>query len=364
MIEHPRSLVLDDAHRELGARMAPFAGYSMPIRYSSIKDEHMAVRQQLGIFDVSHMGEVDVVGPDAVRVVDSIVTNDVSALEIGQAMYTVMCHEDGGVVDDLIVYKLAEDRVFICVNAANRAKDFAHITAHASGDVTITDRGDEFVQLAIQGPRATEALAGLTEHDLSSISFFRCADIELAGAPMLAARTGYTGEDGFELYIPAEHGPEVFAKIMAAGEPFGITPCGLGARDTLRLEAKLHLYGQELSDTINPIEAGLSWVVKLDKETPFLGQEALRQIKAEGPTRRLRGFVCEGRAIPRTGCDVYVGDEVVGTITSGSRSYMLDTTIALGFVDIAHTKAASVEIDVRGRRTTATLTTKPFYKNT
>ncbi len=364
MSDETRALPLATRHADLGARFAPFAGFSMPMRYSSIKEEHLAVRRALGLFDVSHMGEIEVVGADAVSLVDSVVTNDCSALDIGQAMYTVMCHPDGNVVDDLIVYKLAEDRVFICVNASNRAKDLAHILEHSRGDATITDRGDDFVQLAIQGPLAAQVLDTLTDHDLSSITFFRCAEITLAGAPVLAARTGYTGEDGFELYIPVEHGEQVFDAVSAAGAPHGLLPIGLGARDTLRLEARLHLYGNELSDSINPIEAGLSWVVKLDKSTPFVGQDALRSIKSAGPGRRLRGFHCEGRAIPRPGCSIYAGDEVVGVITSGSLSYMLDTPVALGYVDIEHVKSESLEIDVRGRRVTGRLTTKPFYKTT
>ncbi len=364
MSDETRALTLAHRHVELGARFAPFAGFSMPMRYSSIKAEHLAVRKTAGLFDVSHMGEIDVVGDGAVALVDSVVTNDVSALEIGQAMYTVMCHPDGNVVDDLIVYKLAEDRVFICVNASNRAKDYAHIVEHAVGEASVTDRGDEFVQLAVQGPLATAILDPLTDYDLASLGFFRCAEITFAGAPVLIAATGYTGEHGFELYIPVEHGEAVFDSIMEAGAPHGLLPIGLGARDTLRLEARLHLYGNELSDSINPIEAGLSWVVKLDKSTPFVGQDALRSIKADGPTRRLRGFVCEGRAIPRPGCVVYAGDEPVGEITSGSLSYMLDTPVALGYVGIAHVKSESLEIDVRGRRVTGRLTTKPFYKTT
>jgi aminomethyltransferase len=364
MSDEIRALPLASRHADLGARFAPFAGFSMPMRYSSIKEEHLAVRHAAGLFDVSHMGEIEVVGADAVALVDSVVTNDLSALDVGQAMYTVMCHPDGNVVDDLIVYKLSPERVFICVNASNRAKDYAYIVEHAVGEATVTDRGDEFVQLAVQGPLAAEILAPLTDHDLSSLGFFRCAEITLAGAPVLIAATGYTGEHGFELYVPVAHGEAVFDAVVTEGTPRGMLPIGLGARDTLRLEARLHLYGNELSDTINPFEAGLSWVVKLDKPTPFVGQDALRAIKASGPTRRLRGFVCEGRAIPRPGCVVYAGDEPVGEITSGSLSYMLDTPVALGYVDIAHANAESLEIDVRGRRVTGRLTTKPFYKNT
>jgi aminomethyltransferase len=356
-----RRIPLEGRHIELGAKMVPFAGFLMPLQYTGIKDEHLAVRERAGLFDVSHMGEVVIRGPEAIAVVDGLVTNDASKLVDGQAMYTVMCREDGGIVDDLIVYRLAEDHVMICVNAANRDKDFAHMVAHARGDATVVDEGDRYVQLAIQGPMAQTILGRITDIDLGALGAFRCQQGKVAGVDTLIARTGYTGEDGFELYVPTEGGPTVFDALMACSSRDELVLCGLGCRDTLRLEARLHLYGQEMDETIDPFEAGLSWVVKLDKQTPFVGQSALQRIKAEGVKRRLRGLVIEGRGIIRPGYDIFVGERRVGHVTSGTYSPTLEHSIGLGYIDIDHADLPHVEVDVRGRRLEATVTKKPFY---
>ena len=348
-------------HEELGGSMVDFPGFRMPVQYDGIKQEHHAVRTNVGLFDVSHMGEVEVRGADAIEVVDSLMTNDASSLDNGQAMYTVMCRPDGGIVDDMVVYRLADDHLMICVNAANRDKDFAFMKEHARGDAELVDRGDEYVQLALQGPKAEALLQEITDNDLSEITFFRAAHGDVAGVETLVARTGYTGEDGFELYIPADEGETVFDAILQAGESYDLQMCGLGARDTLRLEAKLHLYGQDIDETTNPYEAGLSWVVKLDKETDFVGREALADIKEQGVSRRLRGLVLQGRGVIRPGYEIYADDEQVGEVTSGTFSPTLEESIGLGYIEVDHANDEVVDLDIRGRRVAATVTKKPFY---
>lgn len=362
MSDELKRVPLDARHRELGAKMVPFAGFHMPLQYTGIKEEHLAVRNGVGLFDVSHMGEVEFRGADAVKAVNRLVTNDLEPIAIGQAMYTAMCHEDGGIVDDLIVYKLAEDHVLACVNAANRDKDFGHMQAHLiDGEVTMEDTGDQWAQLALQGPKAPAMLATLTEMDLDSIATYHCAWGEVAGERCLVARTGYTGEDGFELYIPAESAGAVFDAIVAAGADWDLAMAGLGCRDTLRLESKYLLYGNDMNDATNPVEAGLNWVVKLGREPSFVGEEAIAAIKEAGPKRRLRGFVLEGRGVLRPGFTVIVDGEPVGELTSGSYGPTLEKSIGLGYVDVEAADATDVEIEVRGKRVAATMTKKPFY---
>ncbi len=357
-----RKLPLAERHVAHGARMVPFAGFEMPMQYEGIKEEHLAVRHRVGLFDVSHMGEVEITGPDAIAAVDGLVTNHVALLEDGQALYTVMCHEHGGIVDDLIVYRLSDEHLLLCVNASNRDKDLAHIKAYITGDVHVEDRGDAYAQLALQGPQAQATLSALTSHDLATLRPFRFASMEVAGVTMLVARTGYTGEDGFELYLPAERAVEVFDALVEAGKPYSMALCGLGCRDTLRLEARLPLYGQDLSDETNPLEAGLGWVVKLDKPGDFVGKAALLQIKADGVTRRLRGLIVQGKGVIRAGCPILEGDLIIGQVTSGTYSISLEQSIGLGYIDVAHLDADEVQIEVRQRHLPATLTTKPFYK--
>lgn len=364
MADELKHVPLEERHVALGAKMVPFAGFLMPLQYTGIKEEHHAVRQRVGLFDVSHMGEVEIRGEDAVEVADYLVTHDVSKLVDGQALYTVMCNEQGGIVDDLLVYRLAEDHILLCVNAANRDKDFAHITTHARGEASIEDTGDDWAQLALQGPRAVALLAELTPAPLDEIAYFRARFGEVAGVRCLISRTGYTGEDGFELYIPAGQAAQVFDAIVEAGEVFELAMCGLGCRDTLRLEAKLHLYGQDMDDETTPFEAGLSWVVKLDREQDFVGKQALIEAKAQGPARRLRGLVVEGRGVIRPGYEIFVGDEQVGVVTSGSYSPTLEQSIGLGYLDVEHANVERVEVAVRKRRLPARVTRKPFYKRT
>ena len=365
MADEHKHIPLEHRHEELGARMTPFAGFVMPVKYAGIKEEHLAVRNNVGLFDVSHMGEVEVKGPDAIEVVDRLVTNDVSTLEDGQAMYAALCNEEGGIVDDLVLYRLAQDHVLICVNAGNRDKDFAHMQEHAKGEAELINTSDDYVQLAVQGPNAQKVLQAIYDseaEEIEELGYYRAMYGHAAGVRMLISRTGYTGEDGFELYIPAEDGEAVFDALLEAGEPFDMQLCGLGARDTLRLEAKYNLYSQDMDETTNPIEAGLSWIVKLDKETPFVGQSALEKIKEQGPSRRLRGLVLEGKGIIRHGYEIYVDDEQVGEVTSGSWAPTLEESIGLGYIDIDYANEPRVEIQIRKRRVPAKVTKKPFYK--
>jgi aminomethyltransferase len=363
--EDVKHIPLEHRHIELGGRMVPFAGFLMPVQYSGIKEEHQAVRTGVGLFDVSHMGEVEIVGADAIEVIDGLVTNDASRLKDGQAMYAALCNEAGGIVDDVLVYRLAADHVLVCVNASRRAEDFAHMTAHAAGGATITDTSDDYVQLALQGPDAPALLKKIAPgigEAIDGLRYYRAMRGEVAGVEMLISRTGYTGEDGFELYIPVAAAEGVFDAILKAGEAFGLRMCGLGARDTLRLEAKFNLYGQDMSEATNPIEAGLGWTVKLDKKTPFVGQEAIRAVKEEGVSRRLRGLVLQEKGIIRPGYGIFVGDEKVGEVTSGSWAPTLEESIGLGYIDVDFVDAPVVDVQIRKRRVPARLTNKPFYK--
>lgn len=360
MTDPLKCVPLHARHVEHGARMVPFAGFHMPLQYAGLTQEHHAVRQRVGLFDVSHMGEIEVRGEDAIALVNRIVTHDVTTLVDGQALYTVMCHKHGGVVDDLLVYRLERDHLLLCVNAANRDKDFAHITRHATGVASIEDTGDSWAQLALQGPEALALLSELTDTPLEEIAYFHAVFGQVAGARALISRTGYTGEDGFELYIQAADAVRVFDALMEHGGAHGLELCGLGCRDTLRLEAKLHLYGQDLDDETNPYEAGLSWVVKLDKGD-FVGRQALREVKAQGPARRLRALTVTDRGVIRQGYEVMLGDKVIGEVTSGSYSPTLETSIGLAYIDIEHVREEQVEIAVRKRRLEATMGTQPFY---
>lgn len=357
-----RSLPLKHRHEKLGARMASFAGYSMPMQYLGIKQEHHAVRNGVGIFDVSHMGEIEFRGPDAVAAVDRLVTNDASQLVDGQAMYTALCNEDGGIVDDLVVYRLTHEHLMICVNASNREKDFAHMQRYTDGDVTVENTSDDWVQLAVQGPHAQVVLDPLTDVELSDVEYYNGAWMNVAGCRCFVSRTGYTGEDGFEIYIPVEHGEPVFDAIMLQGEPQHLQPCGLGARDTLRLEARYLLYGNDMTEQTNPVEAGLNWVVKLDKSSDFVGKEALCKIKAAGPSRRMRGFILKEPGVLRPGYAIFVGDEKVGELTSGGYAPTLEKSIGLGLIAVDYANEELVDVEIRGRRLRAELTKKPFYK--
>jgi aminomethyltransferase len=354
-------LPLHQRHAEHGARFAPFAGFEMPVRYGSIIEEHRTVRQKVGLFDVSHMGEVELVGPRAGEAIDHIVTNDVGKLSDGEALYTVMCHPHGGIVDDLLVYRLATDHYLAVVNASNRAKDFAHIREAASDRCEVLQKSDDYCQLAVQGPRAEAVLQPITDLDLSTLSGFQFVVGDVGGVRTLVARTGYTGEDGFELYAASGDAVPLFDAVWAAGRGDEMRLCGLGARDTLRLEARYMLYGNDITDETTPLEAGLGWLVKFDKGD-FIGREALLAQKADGLKRRLRGLILKDRGVLRAGYPILVGDQVVGQTTSGGPSPTLGGSIGLGYIAVEHLKRREVEVDVRGRRLRCEMTRKPFYR--
>jgi aminomethyltransferase len=332
-------------HRELGARLVPFAGFEMPVQYQSILAEHAAVRRAAGLFDVSHMGQLHLAGPGAVASAERLVTCPVSTLRPGRVRYGLLCNEAGGVVDDVTVYRLADDALMLCVNAANVEKDWRWIVAHAGPDTRLHDRSEETALLALQGPAAAAILAPLTTPDPGAMRRFACAEARVAGRPAWVSRTGYTGSDGFELYLAAADGEPVFRALLEAGRPHGCVPAGLGARDTLRLEAALPLYGHELDDTTTPLEAGLYRFVK---DGGFLGAESLARQRAEGIRRRLAGFVLEGRGVARQGHALLHQGRPVGVVTSGAPSPTLGKSIGLGYVPPAlAVPGTSIEVELR-----------------
>lgn len=353
-------------YTEYGAKTIDFGGWELPVQFSSIKEEHEAVRTRAGLFDVSHMGEFEVKGADSLAFLQKMMTNDVAKLTDGRAQYTLMCYEDGGTVDDLLIYKKADDHYLLVVNAANIEKDFAWLQEHVVGDVELVNISDEVAQLALQGPLAEKVLQTLTATDLSTIKFFTFADdVDVAGVQALVSRTGYTGEDGFELYCRAEDAQTLWRAILEAGKEEGVLPCGLGARDTLRFEACLPLYGQELAKDITPIEAGLGFAVKTNKDVDFFGKEILKKQKEEGTARKLVGIEMIDKGIPRHGYAVYVNGEQVGVVTTGTQSPTLKKNIGLALIPTAFSSLdTEVEVDVRGKRLKAKVVATPFYKRT
>lgn len=351
------------AHVAAGARMVPFGGWEMPVQYSGIIEEHRAVRTRAGLFDVSHMGEVDLAGPGAVPLVQRLVTNDVARLAPSQALYTPMCTPEGGIIDDLLVYHLGPDHLMLVVNAANTAEDFAWIRGHAAGAVRITDRTAEIALLALQGPRAEEILKQLTSAPLRTIRYYWFLEgVEVAGRPALVSRTGYTGEDGFELYVDAAHAVHVWEALLEAGAGAGILPAGLGARDTLRLEAGFLLHGNDMDKNVTPLEVGYGWTVKLGKGG-FIGAPALERQKREGIPRRLVGFTLRERAIARHGFPIHQGGQAVGHVTSGSFGPTVEKSIGLGFVPPAQADPGQrIGVEIRGRAVEGAVTKLPFYK--
>ncbi|MDQ3864323.1 MAG: glycine cleavage system aminomethyltransferase GcvT [Actinomycetota bacterium] len=347
---------LYDEHKNLGARLVDFAGYEMPVQYSGIKDEHNAVRSRAGLFDVSHMGEAVFRGPDAESAVQRLLTRDVGRLDVGQAGYSAVCYEDGGTVDDVIVYRREGD-FLVVVNASNREKDLEHFRKQTEDlDVEVADVSDDWALLALQGPEAAGLLQDLTSTDLSGLGPFRFAWGEIDGARTIISRTGYTGEDGFEIYLSGGDAPLLWRRLIEAGA----APAGLGARDTLRLEAGMCLYGNELDPQTTPLEAGISFAVHLDKEQEFLGQAALKEEKENGLRKKLVGFEMEGRGIARHGHQVVSGDEIVGEVTSGTKSPTLDKAIGLALVDPG--VEDRFEVVIRDKPVPAKRVPLPFYK--
>jgi aminomethyltransferase len=355
---------LYEQHRALGARLVEFGGWDMPLQYSSIVDEHRAVRTRAGLFDVSHMGEFKVEGPGASNFLQYLVPNDVSRLAIHQALYTQLCLPNGGTIDDLLVYRLADMHYMLVVNAANIDRDFAWMEGQAKHfkDVHIFNQSDATSLLALQGPSAQSILQPLTEVDLSSIRYYHYAPGAVAGVDCLISRTGYTGEDGFELYCAPVDVINLWNELLKAGKDKGLVPAGLGARDTLRLEAAYCLYGHELDEHTNPLEANLGWTIKLQKGD-FIGHDALQQVKEQGPKRKLVGIEVVERGVPRGGYTIYENDQPIGVLTSGGPGLTVNKNIGLGYVEAVHAVVGHpVQIDIRGRRTAAQIVALPFYK--
>lgn len=352
-------------HEQSGARLIDFGGWEMPVQYSGIKQEHRAVRSSVGMFDVSHMGEFFVAGPGAVDLIQYMTINDASKLTPGKAQYSAMCYEDGGIVDDLLVYMLGENRYMLVVNASNIDKDFSWIADHNDFEAELENRSEEMCLLAVQGPKSVETLQKLTETDLSSIKFYTFEEGTLAGFDdVILSATGYTGEKGFELYFDKQSvdPQQLWKAVMEAGKTFDIEPCGLGARDTLRLEMGFALYGNDITAETNPLEARLGWLTKLDKEA-FIGKPALHKIKEAGVSRKLVGFTLDDRrAIPRSGYDIVDDDErTIGHVTSGTRSISLDKNIGMGYVprELA-AEGTKIHIRVRNKVAEAEVVKPPF----
>ncbi|WP_438483571.1 glycine cleavage system aminomethyltransferase GcvT [Oleiharenicola lentus] len=351
---------LNAFHRQHGGRMVDFAGWDMPVQYKSILDEHKAVRQRVGLFDVSHMGEADVKGPEALKFLQHLVTNDCSKLFPGRILYTVMCYPHGGVVDDLLVYMRGENDYLLCINAGNIAKDIAWMQKQAKGfNCTVVDRSPDYAQLAIQGPRGAELVQSLTPTNLAEVKYYHFTEGEVAGVKCIISRTGYTGEDGFELYCASGDGAKLAEAVVVAGAAFGLELTGLGARDSLRLEAGFPLYGHEITDAITPITAGLGWVVKFDKG-PFIGSDVLKAEKEKGSAKKIVFFKTGDRRIVRAGSTVLNAAGVeVGQVVSGTLSPIINEAIGSALVDAAAAKE-QLAVDIRGTKLNLQLVKPPF----
>ena len=354
---------LYEKHLKLGAKMVPFAGYEMPIQYSSILDEHKTIRDNVGLFDVSHMGEIEIKGHQAIALTERLMTNQVSNMYPGLAEYTVMCKEDGGIIDDLFIHYIAPDHIFLVVNASNADKDFAWIKSKEITDATVTNLSDSYAEMALQGPKAEEVIKGLADFNTSELPYFHFKYGKVAGRDAMVARTGYTGEDGFEIYTKNQDAQFVWDSILKAGQPFGIKPIGLGARDTLRFEVCYWLYGNELDEQTNPIEAGQKFVVKPEKD--FIGKDAILKIEADGPKKKL---IClkmlEEGGIPRTHFKVYDAGKEIGYVTSGGMLPTAGYIGAMAYVPTAYKAGMQLQVEIRGRILNAEIIKKPFYKGT
>lgn len=355
-------------YEKLGARTIDFGGWDMPVQFKGIKHEHEITRTKAGLFDVSHMGEIVVKGPKSLEFLQTVVTNDVSKLTPNRAQYNFMCNENGGTIDDFLIYMIENNHYLLVVNAANTDKDFAWLNEHNTfgEDVTVKDASSEYALLALQGPNSEEILQALTQTPLNDIKLFgfeNSVQFKSIEADALVSRTGYTGEDGFEIYIDVTHGRDLWNLILETGASHGVEPIGLGARDTLRFEAGLPLYGQELSEDITPIEAGLRFAVKVDKGTDFIGKEKLKEQIEYGPPRKVVGLEMIDKGIPRTGYKVYIDDEEVGYITSGTQSPTLQKNIGNALIKSEFAKVGQqITVQVRKRTLKAVIVETPFYK--
>lgn len=368
MSNAPRLTALDALHRSLGATMTDFAGWDMPLRYGSERDEHNAVRTKAGLFDLSHMGEITVTGPQAVDLLNYALVGNIGTVGTGRARYTMICREDGGILDDLIVYRLGEDEYMVVANAGNAQIVLDALTARAQGfDATVRDDRDAYALIAVQGPESPGILKSLTDADLDGLKYYAGLPGTVAGVPALIARTGYTGEDGFELFVEPQHAEKLWQALTEAGAPAGLIPCGLSCRDTLRLEAGMPLYGHELTTALTPFDAGLGRVVKFEKDGDFVGREALTAAaeRAESaPPRKLVGLIAEGRRVPRAGMSVVADGTVIGEVTSGAPSPTLGKPIAMAYVDAVHAAPGTpgVGVDIRGTHEPYEVVALPFYK--
>ncbi len=351
-----------EIHRQLGAKIVPFGGFEMPVQYSSIIEEHKAVRSGVGVFDVSHMGEFTVKGKNALAFLQRVTVNDVAKLVPGQAQYSAMCYDNAGIVDDLLVYKIADNHFMVVVNASNIDKDFQWMKGHLMPDVELRDDSDSIALLAIQGPKSQSTLQKLTPVNLSSLQYYYFTQGSVGGVEMIISRTGYTGELGFEIYFPVAHAEKIWKAIFEAGKEFGIAPVGLGARDTLRLEMGFCLYGNDIDQTTNTLEAGLGWITKINKGD-FIGKPVLEKAKAEGLGRKLVGIVIEEKAFPRHGYTIQSNGTSIGSVTSGTFSPSLEKGIALGYVTAASASVGyPLQIEVRGKAVPGKVTALPFLK--
>ncbi len=359
-----KKTALNDAHRRLGARMIDFGGWDMPVQYpAGTIEEHMAARLGVGLFDVSHMGEIEIRGPQALELVQRLTTNDAGKLRDGQAQYSALTYPEGTFVDDILVHRFAPDHYFLCVNASNADKDFEWIRGHAGGfDAEASNVSANYTQLAIQGPKALETLQPLAGVDLAAIKYYHFTRGDVVGVPAIIARTGYTGEDGFEIYFDPNESERVWDRILESGAPYGLLPCGLAARNTLRLEAKMALYGNDIDETTTVLEADLGWICKFDKGD-FIGRDRLLRQKEEGLKRKLVGFEMIDRGVARDHYPVFIDGRKAGIVTSGSYAPYLKKNIGLAYLPIEHTGVGTAfEIDVRGRRLAAQVVRTPFYK--
>ena len=364
LMETPvKTIPLNDLHAALGGKMVPFAGYMMPVRYSSDMEEHLCVRNGVGVFDVSHMGEFFVEGPQALALIQKVTSNDAATLVIGQAQYSCLPNHDGGIVDDLIVYKMAEEKYLLVVNASNIDKDWAWISSHNTMGASLTNASDQYCLFAVQGPKAATAMQSITPVDLTAIKFYHFTVGEFAGVQdVIISGTGYTGAGGFEIYVKNADAARVWEQIFKAGAAYDIKPIGLGARDTLRLEMGYCLYGNDITDTTSPIEAGLGWITKFTKE--FTNSEALKQQKEAGVSRKLVGFIMQERGIPRGHYPIVdAAGEVIGEVTSGTQSPSMGLGIGMGYVQTAHSKVGTeIYIQIRNKNLKAQVEKLPLFK--
>jgi aminomethyltransferase len=353
---------LFDVHTSLNAKLVDFGGWNMPVQYSGILQEHNAVRTAVGVFDVSHMGEIEIRGAEATKLIDYVTTNNATKLKVGQAQYSALLYEHGGFVDDILVHKVSDAEIFLCVNASNQEKDFEHIKSRNRFDAEVDFVSERYAQLAIQGPKALATLQKLSDTKLADIKYYWFTDGAVAGVPARIARTGYTGEDGFEIYISPDSAKRIWNEVLNAGEEFGIKPCGLGARNTLRLEAKMALYGHEITASTNPYEADLGWIVKMDKGD-FVGRLALEAALQQGVTRKLAGFEMKDRGIGRDGYEVWLEGKPAGWVTSGGPSPTLNKNIGLCYLPAAKAvPGVTIQVLVRNTPVEAVTVPTPFYK--